>query len=186
MNTPYGLEITDSCLACRFRKHGFFCSLPPDLLKPVNAASHQTTLPSGAVLYLEGQTPRGVFMLCAGRVKLSTTSREGRILILRIAEAGEILGLSAVVSGRPHEITAETTASSLVNFIKREAMLKLMEESGELGLRSAQALSGAGSSRSELPAESKDPGAAYIGSERVKAFSRYCQLTGENSLGQQE
>lgn len=141
MNTPYGLEITDSCLACRFRKPRFFCGFPPNLLKSINLASHHTTLPAGALLYLEGQTPRGVCVLCTGRVKLSTTSREGRILILKIADAGEILGLSAVMSGLPHEVTAETTGPCQVNFIKRDTLLKLVEESGELGLRCAQALS---------------------------------------------
>ena len=38
----------------------------------------------------------------------------------------------------------------------------------------------------ELPAESKDPGNAWISSERVKEFSRCSHLTGENSLGRQE
>jgi hypothetical protein len=32
-----------------------------------------------------------------GQAKLSTTSREGRVLVLKIAEAGEVLGLSAVI-----------------------------------------------------------------------------------------
>lgn len=141
MNTPYGLEITDSCLTCKMRKAGFFCSSSAELLKAISAASHQSALPGGALLYLEGQMPRGVFMVCSGRVKLSTTSREGRILILKMAEAGEILGLSAVISGTAHEVTAETTGPCRVNFIEREAFLKLMKQNGELGLRSAQALS---------------------------------------------
>jgi len=141
MNTPYGLEITDSCLTCRLRKANFFCNFPPELLKAISVCSHQSTLPGGAVLYLEGQSPRGVFVLCAGRVKLSTTSREGRVLILKIAEAGEVLGLSAVVSSTPHEVTAETTGPCQVNFLDRDKLIKLVQKNGELGLRSAQALS---------------------------------------------
>ena len=141
MNTPYGLEVTDSCLTCKLRKADFFCSVPPDLLKLISAASHHTTLPGDAVLYLEGQAPRGIFVLCTGRVKLSTTSREGRVLILKIAEAGEVLGLSAVISGSPHEVTAETTGPCQVNFVEREHLVKLVQRNGDLGLRSAQALS---------------------------------------------
>jgi len=38
-------------------------------------------------------------MLCQGEVKLSTTSRDGRALMLKVAQPGEILGLSSCISG---------------------------------------------------------------------------------------
>ncbi len=60
------------------------------------------------MLFVEGQVPRGAFVLCSGRVKLSTTSREGKVLILKMAEPGDALGLSAVISGTPYELRAET------------------------------------------------------------------------------
>jgi CRP-like cAMP-binding protein len=49
-----------------------------------------------------------IFILCQGRAKLSTTSREGKTLMIRIAEPGEILGLHAVVTGGRYELTVET------------------------------------------------------------------------------
>jgi CRP/FNR family transcriptional regulator len=85
--------------------------------------------------------PRGALVLCSGKVKLSTTSREGKVLILKMAEAGEVLGLSAVISGTCYELTAETAGPCQVNFIEREALMRMVERSGELGLHSAQALS---------------------------------------------
>ena len=60
------------------------------------------------MLFVEGQAPRGIFVLCKGRVKLSICASDGKTLILKIAEAGEVLGLSAAVSGAPYELTAET------------------------------------------------------------------------------
>ena len=80
-------------------------------------------------------------MLCSGKVKLSTTSRDGKVLILKMAEPGEALGLSAVISGTPYEVTAETAGPCQVNFIDRESLMKLLDKYGELGLHSAQALS---------------------------------------------
>ena len=65
---------------------------------------------------MEGQTPRGVFVLCSGKVKLSTTSKEGKVLILKQAEAGEVLGLSAAISGTNYEMTAETAYAMPVEF----------------------------------------------------------------------
>jgi len=74
-------------------------------------------------------------------VKLSTTSREGKVLVLKIVEPGEVTGLSAVIAGEAYEITAETLGLCLVNFVDRDGLLRLMERGGELGLRSAQAMS---------------------------------------------
>lgn len=79
-------------------------------------------------------------MLCSGKAKLSTTSREGKVLILKIAEAGEVLGLSAVISGEPFEVTAETAGPCQVNFVEREVLMRLMKKNGEFGLHASRAL----------------------------------------------
>jgi CRP/FNR family transcriptional regulator, cyclic AMP receptor protein len=140
-NTPYGLEIIENCVTCKLRRDKWFCGLSPEVLKSFSAASHLSTYPGGAILFVEGQTPRGVVVLCTGKVKLSTTSRDGKVLILKMAEPGEALGLSAVISGTPYELTAETAGPCQVNFIDRESLMKLLGKYGELGLHSARALS---------------------------------------------
>lgn len=141
MNTPYGLEIIESCVGCKLRKEQSFCNLSPSLLRVFNGVSHSSTYPGNAILFVEGQMPRGAFVLCSGRVKLSTTSRDGKVLILKIAGAGDILGLSAVISGQSYEVTAETSMPCHVNFVEREALVDLISKNGEMGLRSAEALS---------------------------------------------
>jgi CRP/FNR family transcriptional regulator len=141
MNTPYGLDMVENCLTCKLRKEGWYCSLPEDLLRAFNGYSHLTTYPGGAILFVAGQMTRGAFILCSGKVKLSTTSKEGKVLVLKMAEPGEIIGLSAMISGEAYEVTAETVGPCLVNLVEREGLLRLMERSGELGLRSALAVS---------------------------------------------
>src|SRR5947209_7506826 len=141
MITPYGLPIVEDCMHCPLRKESWFCQLSPDLLRSFSASSHLATYPGGAILFIEGQMPRGAFVLCSGKVKLSTTSREGKVLILKMVEPGEVMGLSAVISGEAFEVTAETVGPCLVNSVEREGLLRLIERSGELGLRSAQAVS---------------------------------------------
>ena len=141
MNTPYGLEIIENCVSCKLRQGKWFCGLSSDVLKSFSASSHLSTYPGGAVLFVEGQMPRGGLVLCSGKVKLSTTSRDGKVLILKMAVPGEALGLSAVISGTPYELTAETAGPCQVNFIDRESLMKLLDKYGEVGLHSAQALS---------------------------------------------
>jgi CRP/FNR family transcriptional regulator len=141
MNTPYGLEMSENCVTCKLRKKHWFCSFSSGVLEPFSTASHLSTYPGNAILFVEGQMPRGAFVLCSGEVKLSTTSRDGKVLIIKMAEAGEVLGLSAVISGTSYELTAETAVPCQVNFIERDALLRMMEKHGELGFHSAQALS---------------------------------------------
>src|SRR5260370_19597544 len=141
MNTPYGLEMVENCMTWTLRKNGFFCQLSSDLLRSFSASSHLTTYPGGAILFVEGQLPGGAYVLCSGKVKLSTTSREGKVLILKMVEPGEVIGLRAVISGEAYEVTAETSGPCLVNLVEREGLLRLIERNGELGLRSAQAVS---------------------------------------------
>jgi CRP/FNR family transcriptional regulator, cyclic AMP receptor protein len=63
-----------------------------------------------------------------GQAKLSTTSREGRVLVLKIAEAGEVLGLSAVIIvDEPFELSAETAGPCQANFVERDALMRLLE-----------------------------------------------------------
>jgi len=99
------------------------------------------TYPPGAVLFLEKQEPHGVFILCAGKVKLSISSSEGKTLIVRLAEPGEILGLAAVFTGTPYEVTAETMHPSQVAFIRRADFLRLMDKHKEIYQSATQQLS---------------------------------------------
>jgi CRP/FNR family transcriptional regulator, cyclic AMP receptor protein len=139
--SPYGLEIVESCLTCKLRADKIFCNLPAPTLQALEAIKYTTAYPKGAVLFVEGQTPRGVFILCRGRVKLSICSSDGKTLILKIAEPGEVLGLSASVSAKPYELTAETLDPCQVNFVKREDFLRFLREHNEVCLRVAEQLS---------------------------------------------
>jgi len=141
MRTPYGLEVIESCMGCKASRDGFFCRFSTTVLRSMDGASYHSVMPSGALLFVEGQTPRGVYVLCSGKVKLSTTSKEGKVLILRQAEAGEVLGLSAAVSGTSYEMTAETTMPCQLNFIGRQDLMTLLQSETEVGVHAAQSLS---------------------------------------------
>jgi CRP/FNR family transcriptional regulator, cyclic AMP receptor protein len=141
MRTPYGLEIIESCMGCKASREGFFCRLSPSVLRSVDVVSRHTVMPGGAVLFVEGQTPRGIFIVCSGKVKLSTTSKEGKVLILKQAAAGEVLGLSAAISGTNYEMTAETDVPSQLNYIGRQDFMTLLQKESEIGMRAALWLS---------------------------------------------
>jgi CRP/FNR family transcriptional regulator len=132
MRGPYGFEPNESCQSCEQRTNGFFCQLSAPAIKDLNAVRSSATYPAGAVLFLEKQDPRGVFLLCAGQVKLSISSSGGKTLILRIAKPGEILGLMATMSNTPYEVTAETLHPCEVAFIRREDFSRFVAKHPEV------------------------------------------------------
>ena len=104
----------------------FFHQLGAAALKDFDALKTVAMYPPGAVLFLEKQKPSGVFVLCSGAVKLSINSVEGKTLTVRIAEIGEILGLTATLSGSTYEVTAEALRSCQVAFIRGDAFLRFV------------------------------------------------------------
>ncbi|MFZ0636835.1 MAG: Crp/Fnr family transcriptional regulator [Candidatus Acidiferrales bacterium] len=131
MKGPYGFEMSENCQTCKLRKSSFFCQLSPKATKDFDAIKSSSAYPESAILFLEKQESRGVFVLCEGEVKLSISSSEGKTLILRIAKPGEILGLMAVLSGKPYEVSAETLRPSQIAFVRRDDFLRFMAQHPE-------------------------------------------------------
>jgi CRP/FNR family cyclic AMP-dependent transcriptional regulator len=141
MRGPYGLNIIDSCVTCPVREEHLFCNLPGPVLQKLNEIKSTAVYPKSAMLFIEGQQPRGVFVLCAGKVKLSTSSKEGKTIITKLSDPGDVLGLNATISNRPYEVTAEMVEPGQANFIARDAFLHFLRENGEVAVRVAEQLS---------------------------------------------
>jgi CRP/FNR family transcriptional regulator, cyclic AMP receptor protein len=141
MRGPYGFAANENCQSCKTRRNGFFCELSAAALKDFNAATSSASYPAGALLFLEKQESRGVFVVCAGEVKLSISSSAGKTLSLRIAKAGEVLGLMATMSGGQYEVTAETTHPCQVAFIRRDDFLRFVATHPEVYQHAVRQLS---------------------------------------------
>lgn len=131
MRGPYGFEMSENCQTCKLKKPSFFCQLTPHATKDFDALKSTSAYPEGAILFLEQQDPRGIFVLCEGEVKLTISSSEGKTLILRIAKPGEVLGLMAALSGKSYEVTAETLRPSQIAFIRRDDFLRFVARDPE-------------------------------------------------------
>ena len=141
MHAPYGLNIIDNCLICPVREEHLFCNLPLPAVQKLNEIKSTAVYPKTTMLFIEGQQPRGVFVLCAGKAKLFTSSSDGKTIITKVSEAGDVLGLNATISDRPYEVTAEMMEPGQANCIARDALLQFLREYGEVALRVAEQLS---------------------------------------------
>ena len=130
-----------SCVDCGQRADGVFCDLAPDALKEFDHIKAIQTCQRGASLFREGQVARSVFLLCQGRVRLSVCSESGRRMSVRVASAGEILGLSAVLSGGCHEVTAEALEPLQFAEVRRKDLLHFLHEHRDVCLQVVNVLS---------------------------------------------
>jgi CRP/FNR family cyclic AMP-dependent transcriptional regulator len=122
----YGVDMGTGYHTCTRHRPPFFCQMSPKAMKDFRLIASDSAYPEGAILFIENQDPRGVFALSEGDVKLTICSSEGKTLILRIARPGDILGLMAVFSNKPYEVTAETLHPCHIIFVCREDFLRFL------------------------------------------------------------
>src|SRR5258705_7757730 len=141
MRLPRRFQFSDGCLSCTLRREGDFCDLPHPLLAELHGMGHLTLYPPGCLLMAEGQTPRGVYIICSGRVKLSVEAKDGKTVILKVAGDRQVLGLSAVVSGQPSPIAATTIETCQIKFVDSVSFHHLLAQNGDAALSCARLLS---------------------------------------------
>jgi len=140
MATPQGTGVIHKAITRGYREDRIFCNLPPAAEQRLSEITLTHSYPRGAVLFSEGQTPQGVFIVRSGAVKLSVNSIDGRTLIVRFAESGDVLGLPATLTGKPYSLTAEVIEPAQLQLIARKNFLDFLREHGEVALRVAQQL----------------------------------------------
>ena len=175
-----GLNCVESCLNCHLRSRNFFCNLSQDSIEAFNKIKHAAVFPEHAVVLVEGQRPCGIFILCQGRAKLSTTSREGKTLIIRIAEPGEILGLHAVVTGGRYELTVETMQPCQLDYVGRDDILRFLKDHADAALHATQHLA---RDCSDAYGVARTIGLSHSVSERFARFLLETAAEGEVSNG---
>lgn len=129
------------CSDCQWQEQHYFCNLGASLVQAFESLKITHAYSRGTMLFFEGQPSNGVYMLCCGRVKLTTYSKDGKAIILRVADPGEILGLSATVSDGNYEATAEVMDNCQVNFIRKRDFVAFINENAQPALNAIRQLS---------------------------------------------
>lgn len=117
----------DACLVAP-SDIGTFHSLPHALH---NANPNHLSLwqARGTVLFTEGEPARGIYILLTGRATVSISSSGGKIVILRVAQSGDVLGLNSTLRNCGYDVTVQTLEPCRTDFVSRSELLALMERS---------------------------------------------------------
>ena len=95
-------------------------------------------LSRGDNLFLAGQASQCVYIILSGRVKVSVTSREGKTMILRLAEPGDVLGLSAVMNGTDYEVNAEAFEFCRIKVIRSKEFVQFLSAYPQASMEATQ------------------------------------------------
>ena len=129
-----------SCSTCPL--HQSFCDLPENIRTAFNELKTTVSYRKGEAVFDEGGHCHSVFAVCDGSVKLVTGSREGRVLLMRFALPGEVLGLAeAVLGSSPYECSAVAAEPSILAVIPRDTFMRFISSYPEAGVALTVALS---------------------------------------------
>lgn len=137
---PVSRARPQSCNTCALQRS--FCHLSDQLRAAFDGLKTTVTYWKGETIFHEDDRCQSVFAVCEGSVKLITTSSEGRVLLLRFAQPGEMLGLAEAVLGpAPYSCSAVAAESSILAVIPRDTFLRFISSYPEARLGLTIALS---------------------------------------------
>jgi CRP-like cAMP-binding protein len=131
---------SQSCLLCKSRASGILADLDEASLKEIEQMRQARVYPAGAVVFGEGDPPEGIYCIRSGCLKLSLPTPHGAAVIVKIATAGGVVGVAAVLSSKVRNLTAETLEQSQLGFIHKQDLLSLLRRNADLSLALARGL----------------------------------------------
>lgn len=130
-----------TCSKCLTQKNCIFSHLDDSQLRELEKILNSSFYPSGAIVFSKGDKAEVAYLICAGQVKLSTFSLDGRSATVAIANAGDVIGVDALLSGEPHNVIAEALEMTQVCFIRKDDFISFLRRFPSVSFRVNEKLS---------------------------------------------
>jgi CRP-like cAMP-binding protein len=134
---PPGLASTPTCIGHLW----VFENLKPGELAALVQAAGRKSYQKGQVVFSQGDPANRMFLLKAGRVKLSKITEEGNEITLDIRKAGDFLGESMLIEDADYPLTALCLEDTLICGFNKAGFEKLILENPNIGLQVIKNLS---------------------------------------------
>lgn len=109
-----------------------FVGVEPDILAQLNAALRRRTLPAGGTLFQREDAGEGLVIVQDGLIRLSLDSSGGRMLTVRLAAPGDIVGEIALFDGGGRTADATALTAARVDILPHSAFRIAADRSGIL------------------------------------------------------
>lgn len=129
------------CEACGCHDKGIFCSLEKAALSEVSHNKIMNTYKKGQTIFLQGNSPTGLYCINSGKIKVSKISNEGKEAIIRIAGPGDVLGHRSLFSNENYGATATVIEDSVVCFLEKKYINETLHNEPSIALNLIKKLS---------------------------------------------
>ncbi|GAB4031003.1 MAG: hypothetical protein Fur0012_07730 [Elusimicrobiota bacterium] len=130
----FGKENVPYCGNCKFKLDCIYSQLSQEAQKKWNEIRIASKFSDKEPIYTEGDRPEGIYVVCMGRVKISSTDFQGQQMITWIRHPAEIFGHIALFSEKEFHCNTESMRNSIISFIDRKKFQDLMDNHPGLAL----------------------------------------------------
>lgn len=138
---PCGKACAPAEKACAGECSWLFAGSPRQVHDRLRQASRTVRYRADQLLFHEGEPGFGLYLICAGKVKLTKRTSAGKRLILQLRGPGDVLGAETAFGGDAYIADAQALEDATLHFIEKNAFLALMEHAPRMALRLIQDLS---------------------------------------------
>jgi CRP/FNR family transcriptional regulator, cyclic AMP receptor protein len=117
------------------REHPIFAGLPAEIIDRLCAYAKMKDVKRGVTIFTKGEPGTSMFAVCAGTVKISVPSTEGKDAVFNLISESGIFGEIALLDGHPRTADAIAATDCQVMMIDRRDFLPLVRSYPELALK---------------------------------------------------
>lgn len=122
----------------------------------LDGIASQISLGENTVVFKQGDSPVGVYVVRKGFVRMTVKVGEKEFL-LRLARSGSVIGLPGVLGNQPYSLTATTVQETELGFVPAHEFVEAIRSNTALGLQILRLLSeDVRAARMAVAAEEKD------------------------------
>jgi CRP-like cAMP-binding protein len=133
----------------------------------------------GETIFVAGEPGRQLFAVCRGRVKAVATAADGREMVLRLVDPGEVFGELALLDGGERTATLIAAQPSELLVIDRRDFVSLLRRRPEIAIELLAVVAGRLRSTTE---QVRDTNFLEIGPRLAKKVLELANLYAEQSL----
>jgi len=102
------------CATCREKVRGLVCAVQGPIGERLRRSRAIVQVRRGDAVFLEGADATSLYIVASGLVKVSSLSKGGGELVLRVLGAGEVLGYRSLLAEEPYAAGAEALTDTVL------------------------------------------------------------------------
>jgi CRP-like cAMP-binding protein len=116
-------------------RHSLLDALEPDEWAKLAAFARREIYKADEVIFRKGDPGHSMMTVLRGRIKISSSSGEGKEVVLALLGQGEVLGEMAVLEGKPRSADATALEASELMVVHRRDFIPFLERNPRICIR---------------------------------------------------